>query len=148
MKPFPLLRHACMLTAAITTAVLLCGCKDDKTGTTIKGTSYTLESGIANGVFSLYPLTITFLEYNTGDTRVDSNKVYCPEKRTPYTYAANEAAHHLKIRLDSDKNTHRWVDSIFTLIPDKNITIAVDLSINDLLDGGGSLRQTEPMLNE
>lgn len=149
MEHSPILKHASILAVAIFTAVLLYGCKDDKPEVTIYGTSYTLESGISNGVFRLYPLTITFLEYNLDDERVDSNKVYCPDKGTPYSYAADDAAHHLKIRLDSDKHTHRWIDSIFTLVPDKNIRISVNLSINDLLgDGGNSLRQTEPMLDE
>lgn len=144
-----LIKSVLALTAVLLAITLLANCKDKGRENIIEGTSYTLKSNIANGVFRLYPLTITFLECNPADARVDSNKVRCPDKGTPYTYAANEASHHLKIRLDSDEGTHRWVDSIFTLVPDENICIVINFSISDLLgNDGGSLRQTEPKLNE
>ena len=128
--------------AAVLVFCSLSSCKKEKTGTS----SYTFINEInldmVNAIMNEnYDIDVMLYEYTSSDVLNDSNFINSPTYKKEYKFYPAEGSHHVKLKLISAENTHRWGKEIFYLKTDDNIEIKAKAS---MLTSASGYSDTEP----
>ncbi len=128
--------------AALVSCALSSCKKDNDTGVT----SYTfinkINLDLVNQIMhENYDVDVMLYEYTSSDALNDSNFIDSPTFKKEYLFYPAEGSHHVKLKLISAENTHRWGKEIFYLKTDKNIDIEATTT---MLTSASGYSDTEP----